>query len=133
MVFRERGFTIIELIVVIAIIAVLATIVLVNVTKYINSSKDIAIEDSLHSILLNSPDYYANHSGNFGAFCNDNETLLIYNSINSGNKNCKHTSNTWVVCAQLASNTSLAWCVDYTGLTEQMANSSCTNGLSVCP
>ena len=40
----SKGFTIIELIVVIAIIAVLAGIVLVNVTQYINKSKDASIE-----------------------------------------------------------------------------------------
>ena len=37
---KQKGFTIIELIVVIAIIAVLAAIVMVNVTKYIAQGKD---------------------------------------------------------------------------------------------
>ncbi|MCX6719761.1 MAG: prepilin-type N-terminal cleavage/methylation domain-containing protein [Candidatus Staskawiczbacteria bacterium] len=40
---NKKGFTIIELIVVIAIIAVLASIVMVNVTQYIAKSKETAV------------------------------------------------------------------------------------------
>ena len=51
---KSKGFTIIELIVVIAIIAVLATIVLVNVTQYINRGKDAAIKGNLSSYKFSS-------------------------------------------------------------------------------
>jgi len=47
---KREGFTIIELIVVIAIIAVLAAIVLVNVTQYINKSKDAAIKGEMDQL-----------------------------------------------------------------------------------
>ena len=45
---KQKGFTIIELIVVIAIIAILAAIVMVNVTQYINKGKDAAPVSVFH-------------------------------------------------------------------------------------
>ena len=48
----SKGFTIIELIVVIAIIAVLAGIVLVNVTSYINKGKDAAVIANMRTIQI---------------------------------------------------------------------------------
>lgn len=47
---KIKGFTIIELIVVIAIIAILASVVMVNVTQYINKSKDASIKANMDSI-----------------------------------------------------------------------------------
>lgn len=55
---KSRGFTIIELIVVIAIIAVLASIVLVNVTQYVNKGKNSAIKGNLSTLLTNSAVYF---------------------------------------------------------------------------
>jgi prepilin-type N-terminal cleavage/methylation domain-containing protein len=54
-----KGFTIIELIVVIAIIAVLAGIVLVNVTQYINKGKDAAIKADLANLITQSTVYFS--------------------------------------------------------------------------
>lgn len=62
---KQKGFTIIELIVVIAIIAVLAAIVLVNVTQYINKSKDAAAQGNLASMLTASAIYYETKSNYF--------------------------------------------------------------------
>ncbi len=66
------GFTIVELLVVIAIIAVLASIVLVNVTQYINRGRDAAIRGNMSTILVNSVIYfeanssYTHFNGNVG-------------------------------------------------------------------
>jgi len=54
----KKGFTIIELIVVIAIIAVLAGIVMVNVTKYIKQSKDAAIKHEMAQLKVAATQYY---------------------------------------------------------------------------
>lgn len=51
---KSKGFTIIELLVVVAIIAVLAAIVLVNVTGYINQGKNAAIKGNLSTVLTNA-------------------------------------------------------------------------------
>ena len=55
---KSKGFTIIELLVVVAIIAVLAAIVLVNVTGYINQGKNAAIKGNMASMLTNGAVWY---------------------------------------------------------------------------
>ncbi|MCX6719760.1 MAG: prepilin-type N-terminal cleavage/methylation domain-containing protein [Candidatus Staskawiczbacteria bacterium] len=47
---KQRGFSIIELIVVIAIIAVLASIVMVSVTVYINKAKIATVQADMHQL-----------------------------------------------------------------------------------
>jgi prepilin-type N-terminal cleavage/methylation domain-containing protein len=128
----KNGFTIIELIVVIAIIAVLSSIVATSVTKYISKSKDSAIKENMNSFLINSLTYLENH-GNFGAFCNDPVTQKIYNAITSGNKYCHHNDTQWVVCMRLYEVITKAWCVDSTSTKKEINDSECKNGLSVCP
>src|SRR5437870_4107340 len=63
----SKGFTIIELLVVVAIIAVLAAIVLVNVTGYINQGKNAAIKGNMATITTNGAVYY-DANGNYTAF-----------------------------------------------------------------
>lgn len=67
---NQKGFTIIELIVVIAIIAVLAAIVLVNVTQYINKGKNTAIEGNLATLVTNA-----------AVFFDTNPTAVAYDAI----------------------------------------------------
>ena len=55
----NRGFTIIELVVVIAIIAVLAGIVLVNVMQYISKGKDAAIKAQVGQIRTAATVFFA--------------------------------------------------------------------------
>jgi len=64
---KSKGFTIIELIVVIAIIAVLATIVLVNVTGYINKGKDASVQGNMATIMTNAAVYF-DANGNYTNF-----------------------------------------------------------------
>src|SRR3989344_3007566 len=65
---KSKGFTIIELLVVVAIIAVLAAIVLVNVTAYINRGKNAAIKGNLSTVLVNSAVYFDENSS-YTDFC----------------------------------------------------------------
>jgi prepilin-type N-terminal cleavage/methylation domain-containing protein len=55
---QGAGFTIIELLVVVAIIAVLTAIVLVNVTQYISRGRDAAAQGNLATMLTNSAVFY---------------------------------------------------------------------------
>lgn len=55
---KSKGFTIIELLVVVAIIAVLTGIVLVNVTSYISKGRDAAAQGNLSSMLTNGAVFY---------------------------------------------------------------------------
>lgn len=58
---QKKGFTIIELIVVIAIIAILAAVVMVNVTGYIAKSRDTRRKADLHNIAIALDMYFANN------------------------------------------------------------------------
>ena len=65
---KQKGFTIIELIVVIAIIAVLASIVLVNVTQYIGKAKDTAVKANIDTIIMNATAMLADPTSSLSGF-----------------------------------------------------------------
>jgi len=131
---KQKGFTIIELIVVIAIIAVLAAIVLVNVTQYINKSKDAAIKGNLATIMTNATVYFDGHNSSFGngyittdaatdgvtsvsnAITNAGSTLLAY-----GNP----ATQDWCACAMEKTVSTTAYCVDGTGNKKEVVSTTC--------
>lgn len=47
---KNKGFTIIELIVVIAIIAILAAIVLISISGYIKKGQDASLKETMHTV-----------------------------------------------------------------------------------
>lgn len=128
---KEPGFTTIEIIIAIAIVAVLALIVLYYVLDQVAKSKDVKMKEEMMNILSNSVDYLQSHD-NYGAFCNDTETERIFNNIDSNNKYCHHTGESWAVCARLHQNSSKAWCVDYDATRKEIDDSKCKTGLSSC-
>ncbi len=137
----SKGFTIIELIVVIAIIAVLAGIVLVNVTQYINKGKNAAMLADLKQVQTLATDYY-NNNGGFSGLYADTKLLAIANSITGENSNYSlffedeagalsytngeySTSNSalsnfvgkWVAYIKIGNAGPFYACADYTGYT----------------
>ena len=74
-----EGFTIIELIVVIAIIAVLASIILVSISNYNYRAKNAAIKGNLANLLRYGSVYYSNNV-NYDGFCNDPKALTFLNA-----------------------------------------------------
>ncbi|MGD0576668.1 MAG: prepilin-type N-terminal cleavage/methylation domain-containing protein [Candidatus Staskawiczbacteria bacterium] len=93
---------------------------------------DTAIESGLSQLQIYAPTYKSNH-GNYAGFCNDGTAQTIYNAIVSSNKYCHHNSGNWVACAELDSNQNYAWCVDHSGASKQINNSSCNSVLTSCP
>jgi len=90
---NQIGFTIIELIVVIAIIGVLAAIVTTSVTIYINKAKNSRVESELRTIKEYSVIYLTQHN-NFEGFCDDDKVADLIASIKKTGGN-----NTMVKCA----------------------------------
>lgn len=120
---KQKGFTIIELIVVVAIIAVLATIVLVNVTAYINKGKNAAIKGNLTTIMTNAADYFY-RNGNYTSFCTDALVTVpmaaadsAYGSSPTSTKFCDTAK--WCACSGMKVTseeaTGSTFCVDSTG------------------
>lgn len=130
---RNSGFTIIELIVVIAIISVLATIVLVSVSSYFSKSKDAAIKANLSSTATASAAYF-DANGNYDDLCSDTTTGFLYafNAADAkkkagGSSHCVAGSDDagWIVSVQLnnpsGGNKNGWWCVDSTGVKKEVS------------
>jgi prepilin-type N-terminal cleavage/methylation domain-containing protein len=128
----SKGFTIIELIVVIAIIAVLAGIVLVNVQQYVNKSKNAAVEANLKALPTIATSAVEG-GGNLDSICASNAfvtalTAASNNSSSVGDYICWDNTGSWhrppiVACNNGAwiagawTNPAHSgwWCVDSTG------------------
>lgn len=108
---KLSGFTIIELIVVIAIIAVLAAIVTNAVTKYINKAKDEQIKANLAQWAKKAQISF----GETGSYTNpipiNTKNPCDYDYTFSPNAE----GNAFAVFSPLCSNSNDYWCVDSTG------------------
>jgi prepilin-type N-terminal cleavage/methylation domain-containing protein len=120
---QKKGFTIIELIVVIAIIAVLAAIVMVNVTSYINKGKDAAVQGDLAGIMTDAAVYF-DTNGNYTNVCSDTTVvaaLAAADAAYDGNAtpnqvtDCNGAAAAFAACGQLK-NSDAYFCVDSTGV-----------------
>jgi prepilin-type N-terminal cleavage/methylation domain-containing protein len=142
---KSKGFTIIELIVVIAIIAVLAAIVMVNVTQYINKSRNVAIQGNMANLLINSAVYFDNHSSGFGNnFTADTTGCAVTGPIYIAIKNAygsspdltcvgDFSSPAWCAYAtMLSGGTYATWCVDSTGYKGAKGGAKCTGVIYTC-
>jgi len=124
---KNKGFTIIELIVVIAIIAVLATIVLINVTQYINKGKDAAIKGNMATILTNSAIWIddSDNSGSYAGFDESSGYTAPAAAIDNANEDPvpKVTTDAFCVTALLHDETT--YCIDSTGSKGTLTSGSC--------
>jgi type IV pilus assembly protein PilA len=141
--FNQKGFTIIELIVVVAIIAVLAAIVLVNVTSYINKGKDASIQGNLSSVITNAA-VVADTATDLSTVCaNDTieAALAAADAAYDGNTtinqvtDCNDDTAAWAACGQLKVSDAY-FCVDYTGAKKVITGrATCVTAwaATVCP
>ena len=120
---KSKGFTIIELLVVVAIIAVLTGIVLVNVTSYINKGKDAAIKGNMATILTNAAIVY-DTTGSYATLCADDGVVSAQAAITAagGTSTCTVAAGNGAFCsaATLKANggggaNPDVFCVDSTG------------------
>ncbi len=122
---KSKGFTIIELLVVVAIIAVLTGIVLVNVTAYINKGKDAAIKGNLSTILTNSAVFYDTNSS-YTNFCTNAYVTVPNAAITAagGTPTCTAniTNTAFCACSTLKVTAGNVFCVDSTGYKKETAN-----------
>ena len=142
---KSKGFTIIELLVVVAIIAVLASIVLVNVTSYISKGKDAAAEGNLATLLTNGAVFYdgvGSYNGFItGAGAGDAKYTTVYNALTTAGytvtatcnvANCGGTTSTaWCALVTLKASTN-TYCVDSTGAKVNKAGGTCLVATGTC-
>ena len=121
----QKGFTIIELIVVIAIIAILAAIVLVNVTQYISKGNGSAIKANLSTLMTNA----AVQLDTAGTYV-DLDVTAASTAITAEHGTLVHFETATAFCAQSvlpAGNADTTWCVDSTGYKGTTSNCDTTN------
>jgi len=138
----SRGFTLIELIIVVAIIAILSGLILFSVTQYINKGKDSNISGNLSVLIPAGEVFYDGNSNSYTGFCDlgVNGNSVLKNAIIQMPQNlngdctdnvagicCYAVSQVWAACAQEFVDTSKAYCVDSRGMKEEIDNSSCTS------
>jgi len=131
---KQKGFTIIELIVVIAIIAVLAAIVLVNVTQYINKGKDSAIKGNMASITTAAAVFFSTNS-NYLNLTSDPTVSAAITAITSANiaPLTGITATTGAAyCVESTLKDATIWCVDSTGYVGALAATHCANATPSC-
>ncbi len=133
---KKKGFTIIELVVVIAIIAVLAGIVLVNIISYQVKAKNAAIEEQVGSLPIAAASDVADNGGLTDAegnsLCYQSDVINIINKIDditNISPTCNtDSSNNWCFCSsifKLFSSGNYSYCVDSTGFRGEI-NDICT-------
>jgi len=143
---KNKGFTLIELIVVVAITAVLSGIITFTITQYIAKGKDSNIAGNL-AILVTAGEIYYNASDNsYSTLCSSS---ILTNAIaqmpanpsgacstaNSAGVCCKvdDSGQSWAACATEFSDTTKAYCVDSRGIRKEICKNSCTSSITVCP
>jgi len=131
----ERGFTLVELLVVMAIIAILASIALYSSSQYINKGRDATVKGSLVVLITAGELWYDRNDSAYTGFCNSEAVTKAFNEIPTGENDrfCNDSSdNAWAVCAKLFVDSDMAFCVDNRGNQKEIDVSFCTSGTNSC-
>jgi prepilin-type N-terminal cleavage/methylation domain-containing protein len=144
----NKGFTLIELIVVIAIIATLSGIILFSITQYINKGKDSNVYGNLAVLVPAGEVWYNANGDNYDGFC-DSDVVKNAKSQMPVNPNpacpadldnpegvcCHAESQAWAACANEFSNARKAYCVDSRGMKKEIDTDihPCNNSFTQCP
>jgi prepilin-type N-terminal cleavage/methylation domain-containing protein len=136
---KQKGFTIIQLIVVLAIIAILIAIVISNVVGYIHKSKNASVKANMATIMTNSALYFSiNPTAHGSDFINQSSNpdyaapATAVQSADNGNVAPvvagSTTTQAWCACAPIY-NTGVesgSLCIDSTGYKKVTTNSCST-------
>jgi len=155
---KKRGFTLLELLVVVAIIAVIVSVTLVVLSDSRDKGADAAIKANLNTIRGQSELFYSNNSNSFlpsggtdvsgicpsynpsgtSMFSNDKTISdAIVEAVKRGGNGsaCYNSSINWAVAIGLKSDANTAWCVDSGGnskLVSSVPASAINSGTLLC-
>ncbi|MEN9604898.1 MAG: hypothetical protein RJB39_583 [Candidatus Parcubacteria bacterium] len=144
---QNRGFTLIELMVVIALVGMLALIVLAALSSAKGRGDDAGIQSTMKNLQTQSGLYYS-QNGNVGVTSGDcvtagsmfaDATTYGLSKLLTGLRAkttvaCFSTaapSNIWIISAQLKSDPTKYWCIDHGGISRQRTQPA-TSTLTMC-
>lgn len=133
---KKSGFTLIELMVIIAIIGILSTIILTFLSSARNKTKDANVKRELNHLKtqanLNLPTGEVAVSCNAGVFLNHLIKPLL--DAISTNKLCAHSNGQdFIVIAGLPSDSAKSWCVDSKNNSKQITTVNSLPADYTCP
>jgi prepilin-type N-terminal cleavage/methylation domain-containing protein len=141
----KKGFTLIEILFVIAIIGVLASVVLGELNSARDKGGDAAIRSDLNGLKAQSAIYYDDHNGSYTNMCIDQKFVNALSGATStvsgiitlggpGDGECKDSVGRYTLWVNLKSASTSAWCVDSTGKSGEIpAQDSSAVDLMACP
>lgn len=146
----SRGFTLIELVVVITIIALLSGIVLASIGQYTNKGKDSNIYGNLAVLIPAGEVYYNGNGYSYKGFCDPTEDTgnsamrntisqmpvnisgVCYNSSTTATANpaglccyVKSDYQAWAACVLKFTDSNIAYCVDSRGMKKEINRDNC--------
>lgn len=139
---QNKGFTFIELIIVIVIISVLSGIVSFSVIQYVKSGKDSNISGNLAVLVPAGEAYYNSNDDSYIGFCSsevvnnskaqmpENQGGICYDSVsNPSGLCCSEADDQWVACVRGFTSADNAFCVDSRGYRREINSSQCTSNM----
>lgn len=134
----SKAFTLIEILVVVSIISILSAIILFSIMSYVNKSKDAAVKGHLATLITAGETYYNKNEQSYDGFCDSPDAQKSLSQIpvpaaNPDHPYCSDNSEDWAACSAEFVDSVKAFCVDSTGMQEEIDNSLCTVDIIVCP
>lgn len=144
----KKGFTLLELLVVVAIIAILVSVTLVALSDSRNKGADAAVKSNLNTIRGQSELFYSNNDNSFlpiGGSTFGIATCPVYNASGtnmlskdktiadaiaeavkrgSNGSSCYNSGLNWAIAVGLKTNANTSWCIDSGGESKQVASVS---------
>lgn len=147
---KEKAFTLIELMVVVAVAAILSGVVMFSAVQYINKGKDSNIKGNLITLIPAGEVWYNANGSSYEGFCSPAANSLMKNIISqlpqNSNGSCYSDDNvaglccggnapyytSWAACANEFANAEKAFCVDSRGVRQEIDVSQCAAGIIQC-